>query len=208
MRHPLGRHQPAPGDIAGVARQFLAEQVSAHGGVDAIGRDQHVAGNFSAVGECDDDAVRGLVESFDTRIEPKTFVGDTVKQNVEQVGAMRVVVGRTELRFRTGAQRGVVEAVAIVPGAVVASLRVDADARQRFAKPEHAQDAGGVGRELDAGAHLAERFGLLEQLGIDAARPQREQRSKSADAATGDEHFEIGPQDNCSSSRDSGERRS
>jgi hypothetical protein len=95
------------------------------------------------------------------------------------------------LRLRARTERRVVKAVAVIPGAIVASFRVDADARQRFPKSKHAQDARGVGRKLDAGADLAERFGLLEQLRIDAARPQRQQRREAAYAAAGDEHFEI-----------------
>ena len=121
--------------------------------------------------------VRGLRESLDARVEPEARIGDPAEQNVEQVGAVGVVVGRAELCLRACAERRVVEAVAIIPGAVVASLRIHAGARERLAEPERAQDAGGVGADLDAGANLAERFGLLEELGVDAARPQRQQRS-------------------------------
>ena len=102
-----------------------------------------------------------------------------------------MVVRRAELCLRACAERGVIEAVAIVPGAVVASFRIHAGACQRLAEPERAQDAGGVGAELDAGADLAERFGLLEELGVDAARPQRQQRREATDAAAGDKHLEI-----------------
>ena len=101
---------------------------------------------------------------------------------------MGVVVRRAELRLRACAERRVVEAVAIIPGAVVASFRIHAGARERLAEPERTQDAGGVGADLDAGANLAERFGLLEELGVDAARPQRQQRREAADAAAGDKY--------------------
>src|SRR5262249_61740093 len=91
-------------------------------------------------------------------------------------------------------------AVAIIPGAVVTSLWIYADARQRFAEPERAQDPGGVGTKLDTSANLTERFGLLEELGVDAARSQRQERGEPPDAAARDKHFEIiGPDHSCSS---------
>ena len=188
MRHPLGRHEPAPGDIARVARQFLPEQLPAHRRVDAIGADQHVSRDLRAVGQRDSDAVRGLREFLDAGIEPETRIGDPAEQNVEQVGAVGVIVGRAELRLRARAERRVVEAVAIIPGAVVACFRIHTDARQRLAEPERAQDAGGVGTELDAGANLTECFGLLEELGVDAARAKRQQRGETTDASAGDEY--------------------
>ena len=130
-----------------------------------------------------------LRESLDVGLEPKTLVGDAAKQDVEQVGAVGVVIGRAELCLRARAERGIIETVAIIPCAVVARFRIDADARQRLAEAERAQDAGGVGADLDAGANLSERFGLLEQFGVDAARPQRQQRGEAAYAAAGNEHL-------------------
>src|SRR5262249_54445949 len=164
--------------------------------------------DLAAVGERNRDAVQGLVQSFDACTEPEARAGDAAEQNVEQVGAVRVIIGRTKFGFRARAERRVVEAVAIVPPAIVAPLRIDTDARQRLTKAEPAKDAGGVGRELDTGANLTECFGLLEQLGVNAARPQREQRGKAADAAAGDEHPEFaGLRQSCSSRKRQDERR-
>ena len=50
MGHPLGRHEPAPSDIARVAGQFLPEELPAHRRVYAVGADQHVARDLRAVG--------------------------------------------------------------------------------------------------------------------------------------------------------------
>ena len=198
MSHPLGRHQPTPGDIACVAGQFLPEKLPAHRRVDAVGADQYVARELCAVRQPDGDLVRGLRESLDARIEPEAFISDPTEQNVEQIGAVGVIVRRAELCLRTCAQRGIIEAVAIIPGAIVTSLH--ADARQGLVESERAQDAGGVGAELDAGADLAERFGLLEKLSIDAASPHRQEGREATDAAAGDKHLEIvGSEHSCAS---------
>ena len=155
MRDPLGRHQPAPGDIAGVARQLLAEHLSAHRRMDAIGADQDVAGRGAAVGERDGDAVGVLIEALDARAEAEAFLAETAEQDIEQVGAVRGVVRRTEMRLRPLAERRVVEAVASVPGAIVASFRIVGDARQRIAEAERPQDPRRIAADLEAGADLA-----------------------------------------------------
>ena len=76
MRDALGRHQPAPGDIAGVARQLLAEHLSAHRRMDAVGADEDVAGRGAAVGERDGDAVGILIEALDARAEAEAFLAE------------------------------------------------------------------------------------------------------------------------------------
>jgi hypothetical protein len=50
MDHPLGRHEPAPSDIALVAGQFFPEELPAHRRVYAVGADQHVTRDLRAVG--------------------------------------------------------------------------------------------------------------------------------------------------------------
>ena len=156
MRDALGRHQPAPGDVAGVARQLLAEHLSAHRRMDAVGADQNVAGRGAAIGERQGDAVAILIEALDARAEAEAFLAETAEQDVEQVGAVRGVVRRTEMRFRALTERRVVEAVAGVPGAIVAALRIVGDARQRIAETERPQDARCIAADLEAGTDLAE----------------------------------------------------
>ena len=63
MSHPLGRDKPTPGDIAGVAGQFLPEELPAHRRMDPVGADQYVAGHLCAVGQRDGELVRRLRES-------------------------------------------------------------------------------------------------------------------------------------------------
>ena len=191
MRDALGRHQPAPGDVAGVARQLLAEHLPAHRRMDAVGADENVAGRGAAIGERDRDAVRVLIEALDARAEAEAFLAEAAEQDVEQVGAVRGVVRRAEMRLRPLAERRVVEAIAGVPGAIVAAFRTVDDARQRIAEPERPQDARRVAADLEAGADLGEGRRLLEQFGLDAALAQRQQRRDAADAAARDQDLSL-----------------
>src|SRR5262245_46863795 len=110
-----------------------------------------------------------MFEPVDMRIQAEAGLAEAAEEDVEQVGAVRMVVGRAEMRLRPRAERGVVEALAHVPGAVIPSFRIDSDTRERLAETERAQNPGRIGAELDAGADLPEGLRLLEQLGLDAA---------------------------------------
>ncbi len=145
----------------------------------------------AAVGERESDAVGILIEALDARAEAVALLAETAEQDIEQVGAVRGVVRRTETRLGPLAERRVVEPVAGVPGAIVAPFRIVGDARQRIAEAERPQDARCIAADLEAGADLRERRRLLEQLGLDAALPQRQQRRDAADAAARDQDLEI-----------------
>ena len=86
---------------------------------------------------------------------------------------MRGVVGRAEMRLGFLPERSVVKTFAGVPAAIVAAFGIGRDYLQRFAETELEQNACGVGGNLNTGAHLAERSGLLVELRIDAALAQR-----------------------------------
>jgi hypothetical protein len=64
--------------------------------------------------------------------------------------------------FRPLAERCVVETIAVVPGAVVSSLRVTRDVCQRITETKRPQDPRCVAADLKAGAHLTEGGGLFE----------------------------------------------
>jgi hypothetical protein len=61
-------------------------------------------------------------------------------------------------------------------------------APQRVAEPERDQDAGGIGRELDAGADLFELRRLIEDRDAETALRQRQSRREAADTRAGDHH--------------------
>src|SRR5690242_21128399 len=56
------------------------------------------------------------------------------------------------------------------------------------ADPERVERVPGIGRDLDAGADLAELRRLLEHDRAEALARQRERRSEAADAAAGDDY--------------------
>ncbi len=155
--------------------------------MDAVGADEDIARDARAVGQARADAVSRFVEALDARAEAKSCLAEAAEQHVEQVGPVRVVVGRPELRLGGRAERGEVEPLAGVPGAVVTCLRIDAHPREGLAEPEPAKDAGRVGTQLDPGADLGERPGLLEDERIDAALAQHEGGGDAADAAANDQ---------------------
>jgi hypothetical protein len=72
-----------------------------------------------------------LLEGLDARVQVDANVAEGIDQNVEQVGAVSLVVRRAEMDLRLFAERGPDDALAGVPGTVFPPLRVDGDARQR-----------------------------------------------------------------------------
>jgi hypothetical protein len=159
--------------------------------VDAVRADQDVARDNPAVGERHGHSVLVLLEGLDPRVQVNSGVAEGINQNVEQVGAVNLVVRRAEMHLRLFAERGPEDALASVPGTVVPPLRVDGDARQRSAQTQRAEYPRRVCTKLDAGADLPKCFRLLEQKGVDATLPQRERGRDATDAAAGDQDPEI-----------------
>jgi hypothetical protein len=112
-------------------------------------------------------------------------LAESVDQNTEQVGAMSMVIGRAETRLRLAAQRCPKEALAGVPGTVVAPLRTDGDPRQRLVQAQPPEHPRRIGAELDAGPDLSKCVRLLEQERIDAVPAQGKRRPDAADPVTG-----------------------
>src|SRR5262249_9041170 len=88
-------------------------------------------------------------------------------------------------------ERRVIEPFAGVPAAIIAAFRIGRHPLERLAKPKLEQDARRIGGDLQAGADLSERSGLFEQLDVDTALPQRQQRRDAADTAAGDEYLQT-----------------
>jgi hypothetical protein len=105
-----------------------------------------------------------------------------------QVGAMQGEIRSAVALFGVLAQRQHPELAAV--GAVA-----HAQPRRRHRQllqlagqqPPLAQDAGGVGPELDPGAHFGEAFRLLEQACLPAGSPGRQRRGEPGDAGPRDE---------------------
>ena len=124
MRDAFGRHQAAPRDVAGVARQFLAEQLRTHGRVNAVGADQNVALRCRSVGERQRDTALILIEALDTRAEPEPVLAEPAQQHVEQFGPVGGIVRRAKMRLCFLPERRVIEPLASIPAAIVAAFRI------------------------------------------------------------------------------------
>src|SRR4249919_1450962 len=113
--------------------------------MDSVRAHENIAGDLGAIGERGSYAFCVLLEALDTRVQAEACVAEASEQDVEQVGAVRVVVRRTEMRLRPLAERCVVEAFAFVPRTVVPSLRIDGHARERLTETERAQNPCRIG---------------------------------------------------------------
>ena len=109
--------------------------------------------------------------------------GSAPTSAAQQVGAMHLVVRRAERGLHGVRERRAQQRAAVLPAALVPRERLHAHARQRVGQAEPVQDARGVGADLDAGADLAERAGLLVDLDVEAGPQQRQRRGGAADAA-------------------------
>src|SRR5215510_5638448 len=124
------------------------------------------------------------------RVQAEAGVAEAAEEHVEQVGAVHVIVRRTEMSLRPLAERCPVEAVAIVPGPIVPSLRKNRHTCQCVPEAERSQYPRCIGTELNASSNLSERLRLLEQKRLDAALPQRQGERDAADPAACDQDFE------------------
>src|SRR3954467_2907017 len=95
------------------------------------------------------------------------------------------------MRLRALAERRPVEAVAIIPGPVVPSLRIDDHTCQCLTEAERPENACCIGTKLNAGSNLTKSLRLLEQKRCDAAGPQRQRQGNAADPAARDQDFET-----------------
>ena len=71
---------------------------------------------------------------------------------------------------------------------------VTIDGASRSLQPEPDQNAGGVGRELNAGAGFFQLRRLLEHGGAKAGARQRQRRRQPCDAGAGDDDMTLGRQ--------------
>src|SRR6516165_463925 len=159
--------------------------------MDSVRTNEDIAGSNGPIGERDRDTVCVLLETVDVRVEAEARFAEAAEEDIEQISAVGVIVRRTEISLRPLAERGPVEAVAIIPGPVVPSLGIDRHTRQCVTEAERPENACCIGAELNAGSNLSESLCLLEQERFDSALPERQRRSDAADPAARDQDFEM-----------------
>ncbi len=117
------------------------------------------------------------------------FGRQRVGQQVGEIGAVEVIVRRTEGLLDQSADGRALQGAAVVPAALVHGLRKDADPVHGRAQAEPMEQPRGVGADLDAGADLADARRLLVDLHVEAGLQQMQRGGEPADAAADDGHF-------------------
>ena len=166
----------APGDVAGIERLRLGEQLRAHLGPEAVGADQHVRRLRRAIGKPRRYALRRLLDVPQVLAQMIVLATEGGAQHLEQA----VPGGR---RLRTGALRDhVARPIQHDPPLYrhpEVGAGVDAELRQSLAH---------LGMGHDAGAAAGERGRrALEDIRIPAAPAQVERREQPAHGAADDQ---------------------
>ena len=158
-------------------------------GVDAVGADHHVGLGDAAVGELHAGDVGGLLEADRAMAGADDAGGQVRGEKLDVVGAVHAEAGIPA--------RGVGDLHRRDRGAVVAEIRgcradAGAPALDRAAESDALEVAHRVRRDVDAGADLADRRGLLVDGDAQPVREQRVGREQAADAAADDRYVEPG----------------
>jgi predicted ArsR family transcriptional regulator len=114
---------------------------------------------------------------------------DLVEQDLVEVGAVQVVVGRAVVALVRLRERDLVQQLAGVVAPELVFLRLDADAVERVAQPQVVEHLHRVGALLDTGADLAELRRLLEDAHLEAALHQAGGGGEAAEPGTGYENL-------------------
>ena len=84
----VGVDHHAVGVLAGEDRLLVAEQLLAHGRLDAVGADDQVGGGGLAVGEGEDGALAGVVDPLELVADLDHAVGQDADERVDEVAAV------------------------------------------------------------------------------------------------------------------------
>ena len=144
----------------------------------------------AAVGVEDADAVRVLIEADDPGRGQQLDAwlrAHAFEQREMDVGAMDYRVGIGEALAEGGAGRDLADQRLVDRVHHHHPVGVDRAAARPLADAERVEGGEGVGRELHAGADLADLGRLLEHLDAKAALRQSERRGQPADAAARDD---------------------
>ncbi len=179
----LDWHQPAIGDAAGKARRLLAEQLGAHRRVDAVGADQHIAGDPRAVVEpCLD--FRALVGEADQPVAEMHPLGRKARgDHRQQIGAVNGDVRRAVKCFALRVERRLLQGAPVLPAALVGPERADALAVETRPEAEPPQHARRIRTHVDAAADLRQLGRLFVDLDREPGLVQRHGGAEAAKAA-------------------------
>jgi hypothetical protein len=150
--------------------------------VNAIGADHEIGFDLAAVGKARHRGAAARLGADATMSEAKLRGLERAGEHVEQVGAMHAEIWRAEFVPEIAAMHAR-DDVAALPRADDEKIRAVADRFDFGLDTERAARLDGIGREVDAGADLAQHGRLLGNDRLGAAPLERQRRRKSADAA-------------------------
>ena len=154
-------------------------------GVNAVRTDHDIAFGNGAVGERHPRDFAMPLKAGAAVIRVHHAGRQGLGQHVDQIGAVHAV-GRVPARRIRDLNAGDDVAVVVEVARIVADL--GAPFLDRWAEPHALQLAHAVRRDVDAGADLAQRGGLLVHRHPQTLRDQRVRREQAADSATDDDN--------------------
>jgi hypothetical protein len=125
-------------------------------------------------------------EAYQAMLDMHALRWQRPKQGHQQVGAVHLIVRKTEGVDDRVRERSTQEGAAILPTALVECERPHTHRRQIVAEPEPVQDTGRVRAHLDARTNLTDRTRLLVHMHVEAGPVERERGGKATDSTTDD----------------------
>jgi hypothetical protein len=147
--------------------------------VDSVSAYHNIGVSGHTVMESNLDAIRVLSQSDASMVKMKDAIGHRRGKNVEQFGAMEIVIGGAEVALACVGQRLASKHKPIIPATDDYCARPHSEAAERFFESEPMEDSRRVRTYLDTGADLAQFGGLFEDLDLEA-RARKRQRSRKA----------------------------
>jgi hypothetical protein len=136
--------------------------------MDAIGAYDNISVSGRAVVEFHLDAIRMLGQTDASMVQVKDAIGHRIGKNVEQFGAMEIVIRCAEVTLAGVGEWLASEHASVVPAMDHDCARPHSEAAQRLLESEPIQDSRRVGTYLDASADFAQFGSLLEDLNFEA----------------------------------------
>src|SRR5262249_16347107 len=170
LRHVVAAEQRTPYHLAGIGRVVVAIERMANDRAHAIGTDHDLRLDSSAIGESEVGTAAMLLYSHKTMPEMNGAIIEPACQCVQEVGAVKGVVGSAVPR------RGLVPIVELEEFAGLHIARVDSggcgpDSRDFAAETHRLQRFKGLRTYIDCGADLAQSRSGLENLRLHPEGP-------------------------------------
>jgi hypothetical protein len=178
-----GRHQPPPRYAPGEARLFGPKDDAAYATMNTVGTDHQISFGRRTIVEAHRHPVAALLQADQPVADMQSSRRQGVSQQVSQVSAAKVIVGRAELCLDRGTERRPLQGSAIVPAPLMHREGAHADGVHCRIKPELSQQPGGVGADLDAGPNFDDARRLLIDVDIEPDLQKVQRGGESADAS-------------------------